>query len=137
MRYSTQGALKLAAAQRTEMAAAEVRLWQYGALVPDDATTLAEFDAAAADYTGYAAAVVTWQAAGLLPGGGASYQGSVQFATASPYTTPNTIGGFYLVDTTGTDAVIGYQAFAAPGVPMQTAGQIIPITILMPTGVNS
>lgn len=127
--YPNAGALRIAEVVQTEMAAAEVRLFKIGEVVIGPGITLAELDAAECDFTGYAAIVITaWQDPGLNPAGGASIQASVQFATASPYTVGNQVGGYYVVDTTGTDEVIIVQPFPDPGVPMEAAGQIIPIT---------
>lgn len=129
------GALRIASVMRTELALAEVRLYDFGAVVPGPTTTLADLDAAECTFTGYAAQVITtWQAPGLYPAGGASIQASVQFATAAPYTVGGVVGGFYVVDVTGTDEVLAIQEFPSPGIPMGSAGQIIPITILLPWG---
>ena len=133
--YPNAGALRLATVVRTELASSEVRLYKYGDVSPGATTTLAEMDAAECDFTGYAAIVVTnFNVAGLYPLGGASIQTSVQFATASPYTVGNTVGGFYVVDTNGTDELLIVQAFPDPGISMGAAGQIIPLTVLLPFG---
>lgn len=133
--YPNAGALRLATVVRTELASSEVRLYQLGEITPGPTTTLAQLDAAACDFTGYSAVVVTnWNVPGLYPLGGASIQTSVQFATASPYTVGNVVGGFYVVDTTGTDEVLIVQPLPGDGVPMSAAGQILPLTILLPFG---
>lgn len=133
--YPTVGALRLASVVRTELASSEIRLYKQDEVVPGPTTTLAELDAAECDFTGYAAEVLTnWNAAGLYPLGGASIQASVQFATAAPYTVGNTVGGFYVVDVTGTDEVLVIQPFPSPGIPMSANGQIIPLTVLLPFG---
>lgn len=130
--YPNAGALLLAAVVQAELAACEIRLFKFGDITPDQATTLAELDAAECDFTGYAAEVVAaWQDPALNALGGAGIQTSVQFNTASPYTTSNVVGGYYIVDLTGTPEVLAVQAFAAPGIEMGFAGQAIPITQLL------
>lgn len=129
--YPNAGALRMASVMGTELVNAEIRLYKFG-LAVDATTTLAQLDAVECDFTGYAAAVVAaWQAAALNPLGGASIQASVQFNTAAPYTIGNIVGGYYVVDTTGTDEVLLIQPFPAPGIEMSAAGQGIPITQLL------
>lgn len=125
-----EGALRYAQTLRTELHLAEVRLYKEG-LVPDYTTTLAALDAVEADFDGYAAQVVTWNAARLLTGGGAAFSGCVQFDSGSPYGVPNSIGGWYLVDVTGTDVVVAIQPFDTP-IPMGDAGQSLPVEVSIP-----
>lgn len=131
--YPNEGALRIAETVATELALCEVRLFKAGVVVIGPGITLAELDAEECDFTGYAPIVITaWQAAGLNPAGGASIQASVQFATAAPYTVGNNVGGYYIVDLTGAvDNVIIVQEFPAPGIAMEAAGQVIPITQLL------
>lgn len=132
--YPNAGALRVASVIQAELAAAEVRLYTQG-FVPTSTTTLADLDAVECTFTGYLAQVIAaWQDPGLYPLGGASIQASVQFATASPYTIGETVGGFYVVDVTTSDEVLLIQPFPSPGIPMSAAGQIIPLTILLPWG---
>lgn len=125
-----EGALRVAGVVRTEFLLAEVRLYK-AELVPDNTTTLADLDAVEADFDGYAAQVVTWNAARLLTGGGAIFGGCVQFDSASPFGVPNSIGGWYLVDVTGTDVCVGIQPYS-PAIPMGDAGQSIPVEVSYP-----
>lgn len=130
MILANEGALRLSGVIRTELSLAEVRLYKAG-LIPDNTTTLADLDAVEADFDGYAARVVTWMATHLLPTGGAAFRGCVQFDSAAPYGVPNSIGGWYLVDVTGTDVVVEIQAFDAP-IPMGAEGQSLPVEIEIP-----
>lgn len=102
--YPNSGALWGAGLLRTALAGSEVHLYQASmGIVINPALTLAELEAAEANYTGYAAEAITAFAAPLLnPLGGASIDsGSVQFAIESPYTVPNVIGGGWIQTTGG------------------------------------
>lgn len=133
--YPLAGCLENAKERRTALASSVVHLFKSD-LVPTPATPLSEYTANEADYDTYAAITMTaWNDPILAPGSG-YMTGSplVQFAVgASDPTTPNLIGGCYIVDASGDlrQAVV----FDQP-VPMQVAGQGIPLNFveLFPTG---
>lgn len=131
--YPNAGALWLGGEVRASLAASEIRLFQAGLVTIGPGVTLAELDAAECDFTGYAAAAITnWNAAGLNPAGGASISANTQFATASPYTVGNVVGGYYVVaDPGGTPALVLVQEYPNPGIPMEVAGQILPVYQLL------
>lgn len=122
--------------QQTAFAASLLHLFQ-ASFIPTPSNVLADYTTAEADYDDYAAIeMTTWFAPILAPGTGYMIQSpEVQFATGSTTpVVPNTIGGCYLVDSTG--ALRFTIIFTAP-VPMEQAHQGIPINIVwfFPTGV--
>lgn len=64
--------------------------------VPNRLSSYADFDAAKADFTGYAPVDVTWDAPGVDGNGKATTQSQDAFFQATDDVTPNTIGGVYL-----------------------------------------
>lgn len=130
-----KGCNKNASERQTIYAASEIMLFK-SALIPTPSTTLAEFEAAEADYASYARMVLTaWFAPGLAPGSGWLIGSPlVQFAwAAAGLNVGNVIGGAVLIDAAGDDRIA--VIFTEP-VPMQGAGNIIPINLvdLFPTG---
>jgi hypothetical protein len=120
---------------QTAFAASELHLFQ-ASFVPDPSNVLSDYTAAEADYDSYAAIeMTTWNTPILAPGTGFMIQSpEVQFAVGdTDPTTPNSIGGCYLVDATGHLRLT--VIFTAP-IPMQLAYQGIPINLvyLFPTG---
>ena len=101
--YPNSGSLWLAGVVQTALANSDLKLFQVGALVLGPTTTVALLDAEECDYTGYVEqTIVSWFAPLLNPLGGASIESGLhQFAIAAPYTVPNTVQGWYLVDSTG------------------------------------
>lgn len=104
--YPNVGALWLAAQVQAALAASEVGLYQSGVgVVLTPTTTLADLEAVGteADYTGYARETIAAFTAPLLsPLGGAAIQsGLLVFAIAAPYTVPNTLQGWFLVEPGG------------------------------------
>lgn len=136
--YPNSGALAVAGLVRTALALSELRLFKSD-FTPSISSTLAAFQAAQADYTGYVAdgvAITAFFAALLNPAGGASIDSpTVQFAAASPYTVGNVVGGWYLVDAAGT-TVYAFGTFQTP-IPIGAAGQGFPmnLTLVFPNGV--
>jgi len=126
--YPNAGALWLAGVVQTALAASEMKLFQSGTITLSPATTLAQLDAVIANYTGYATQTITaWFAPLLNPLGGASIEsGLLQFAIAAPYTVPNTIQGWYLVDAGGDLVCAG--DFATPK-ELVGAGDGIPFNV--------
>lgn len=121
--------------RQTALAGCEVRLYKSD-LDPSPSTPLTEFDANEADYDTYAAiTIAAWNNPILAPGTGYMIGSPlVQFAVgAAVPTTPNLIGGCYIVDTGG--VIRSVVKFDAP-VPMQLPGQGIPLNFvdLFPTG---
>ena len=130
-----QGCQKSADERQTIFAAGSFRLFQ-GSLVPTPSTTDAEYAAAEADYDTYAPIVVAaWFEPMLAPTSGYSIASeAVQFdvGVADPVT-PNSIGGAGYEDEAG---VARLAAIFDPALPMQMAGQAIPLQFFdfFPTG---
>lgn len=130
------GCLANATQMQTAFADSMLHLFQ-STFVPTPSNVLADYTAAEATYTGYEAIEMTaWLAPILAPGSGFMINSpEVQFSTGdTDPTTPNIIGGCYLVDSTG--ALRLTIIFTAP-TPMEVAYQGIPIQIVyfFPTGV--
>lgn len=129
--YPNAGALRLSVIVRAALAGCEVRLYKDGEVEPGPSTTLADLDAAQCDFDGYAPIVITnFNLPGLVPGGGAGINASVQFRTDDAIAVGNAVGGYYLVIQGSPDEVFVIQPFVEP-ILMQAAGQIIPITQLL------
>lgn len=113
--YPNSGALWLAALVATALVDSVVSLFQGGGEVPlSGTTTLAELEAVEADYTGYAPIdVAAFLDPLLATAGGATIRSPLmQPMIESPYTTPNTIQGWWL-ETTGGELVCAGD-FPAP-----------------------
>lgn len=136
--FPNSGALKVATLLRANLAASSLRLFK-SEFVPTVSSTLAEYAAAEADYTGYpvgGAPLATWFAAVLNPAGGASIDSpTVQFTTVAPYTVGNLIGGWFLTNDED-ETVIAAGTFANP-IPLGAANQGFPmnVTLVFPNGV--
>ncbi len=129
------GCLASATSMQTALAASMLHLFK-STFVPDPSTPLASYTAAEADYDSYVALeMTTWNDPILAPGTGFMVQSpEVQFSTGTTDpTTPNTIGGCYLVDAAGH---LRITVIFTAAVPMQVAYQGIPINLvyLFPTG---
>jgi hypothetical protein len=125
-----------AAAMQADLALSILHLFK-ATFVPNPSNVLADYTAAEADYDTYAPITITaWDNPILAPGSGYMIlSGLQQFEVgAADPVVGNVIGGCYLVDAAG--KIRQTVIFDAP-VPMQFAGQGIPITltILFPTGV--
>lgn len=103
--YPNVGALWVALQMQTALAGAALRLFQSGVVTLTAATVLADLTAEEADYTGYPAGgevIAAWTDPLLNPAGGASIEsGLFQFQIAAPYTVPNTIQGWFIVEAGG------------------------------------
>lgn len=100
---------------RTALLAAKLKLYQ-STFTPTRSSLIADFNAAEADFTGYAAATIVWSAVGIDAGNNARSTGSRAFYQATDAVTPNVIGGCWLEDSTG--VLVGYYPFTAPvGIP--------------------
>lgn len=131
IKYPNAGALWLAGKVKTALVNCKLRLFKDGEGITVGPTlTAAALVAAEADYTGYAAITVAAMSAPLLnPLGGASISTSTQqFATASPYTDPNVIGGGWLEDSTG--ALVMAWSYDQPK-SMVGAGDGIPVEMIL------
>lgn len=129
------GCLANALQQQTAFAASVLHLFQ-STFVPDPSNPLSDYTAAEATYDTYMAqTMTTWFSPILAPGTGYMINSpEVQFQTGtSDPVVPNSIGGCFLVDSTGKLRVT--VIFTNP-VPFQLANQGIPInlTYLFPTG---
>ena len=127
---------QVAAAERqTAYAASVIRLFK-DSLVPTPSTTKAELEAAEADYDAYASETITaWNNPILAPGSGYEILSPLvlfEVGAVDPVV-GNDIGGFWLEDASGDVRMVGTFD---PSLPMQFAGQGIPLTILdiFPTG---
>jgi hypothetical protein len=114
---------------QTALANSVISLFK-SSLAPTPSTSKAEYEAMEADYDDYAPITMsTWHDPILAPGSGYMIGSPlVQFEVGdTDPTTPNLIGGCWVEDATGHVrlAVI----FTAP-VPMQVAGQGIPINLI-------
>lgn len=129
-----QGTQQSAEERRTVYALSTIHLFQ-SSLNPNGSTPKADYVAAEANYDTYVAQTFTaWLPAILAPGSGYMIESPlVQFAVGPvDPVTPNVIGGCYVLDAAG---VIRIAVKFDTAVPMQVAGQGIPISIveLFPT----
>lgn len=126
--YPNSGALWLAGIVQAELASAEIKLFKSGTITLSRETVLADLAAEEADYTGYAAEVITAFSAPYVEasGGATIYSGLAAFAAAAPYTVANSIGGWW-IETTGGDLVCAGD-FAAP-IVVGSAGAGIPFNV--------
>ena len=101
--YPHSASLLIAGVIREYMGNATVHLFKPSAPVLSAAVTKAQLEAHECDFTGYAPITVGEFTPPLLnPLGGASIQtGTVQFASAPPYTVGNMARGFYVVTNGG------------------------------------
>lgn len=135
--YPPSGCAGLAELSRTRLANAKMRLWKSGLVLTWD-TTLAQLNAAEADYDGYTPGGITIPAWGpALQGPGQTFviSGGVQsfvVGTGGPGNW-NVIGGWYLV--TADNVLWAVGEFPAP-VPMQQpgAGQPVALSLAFPSG---
>lgn len=133
--YTLLGAEFVAAAVRTALAAGHIKLFK-STLTPDPSTPLADFVAAEADFTGYAAiAVANWNVPILSDISGFQIgMPLVQFITANPTTVGNEIGGWFYEDAANAVPVI-FGIFGT-SVPMEVPFAGIPLApvLTFPTG---
>ena len=126
-----EGCLASATAMQAALANSVLHLYK-SSFNPSPSDPLANFTAAEADYDAYAAlTMAAWNDPILSPGSGYMILSPLeQFEVGlTDPTTPNVIGGCYLVDAAG--KLRQYVSFTAP-IPMQLAGQGIPITLTLP-----
>lgn len=129
--YPNAGAILLGTTIRTLLAGSKIRLYKDGAgIVLSRALTLAELEAAEADYTGYTEATITnFQLPLLNPNGGASIDSGVQqFAIESPYTDPNVIKGGWIETAAG--SLLAVWDYAEPK-SLVGAGDGFPVDVLL------
>lgn len=127
VKYPNAGALWLAGKVRTALAGCKLRLFKAGSGINvGPGLLLADLVAAEVTFTGYAEiTVAAMMAPGLNPLGGASIStGTQQFATAAPYTTPDTVGGGWMEDSTGA-LVMAWQYDQPKG--MSGEGDTLPV----------
>lgn len=127
--YPNAAAQFIATLMQGELAVSKVRLWDADKITPSIATTRAQLVAAEATYTGYTAgglALTAWFSPIAASVGGFSTDSpKVQFATVSPYTVTNNIGGFW-IETAGGDLIL-IGSFTQPE-PMAGAGDGFPLS---------
>jgi len=123
--YPSEGSLWLAGIAKTALAASVMHLYQ-STLVPDVDTTIADLEAAEADFSGYTPiTLTTWGAEYLVPAGGAAINSPCgQFNTSDPTTITNLVGGAWVQTATGELVII--DAFPTP-IAMAGPNQAIPI----------
>lgn len=122
------GCLVDATAWRTSMANSDVHLFKSD-FTPSASSSLADFTANEADYTGYEElTIAAWLAPILSSGSGYMVTSPlVQFTTGDTDPTEgNIIGGAYIVDAAAKLRM--YVVFTQP-IPMQVAGQGIPVSL--------
>jgi hypothetical protein len=128
---SLDGANATALLLQTALAGCKLRLFK-SSFTPTPSSTFAEYQAAQADYDTYGQiTIAAWNVPILAPGSGYMMLSPLdQFAVgANNPATPNLIGGCYVID--AANVVRQTIIFTSP-VPMQLAGQGIPITITIP-----
>jgi hypothetical protein len=108
---SQSGDLARITAERTRLLAAKFKLYQ-SSFAPNADSVIGDFNAAEADFTGYAAAVIVWDAIGLGSDGHYQAVGSDCFFQATDAVSPNDIGGAWLE--TGAGALVEYYPFNTP-----------------------
>ena len=132
--FPLSGCRQSAEEMQTVLASSVLHLFQ-SSLTPTPSTPLADYTAAEADFTGYAAETMSaWNTPILAPGTGYMIGSPlVQFEVGATPTTTNIIGGAYLVDAGG---VLRMAIIFTEPIPMQLDGQGIPINLvwLFPTG---
>jgi len=115
----------------TALPGAICKLFQVG-LSPNPDTPLADFDAAEADFSGYAASdTITWNAPVREGAWGEQLESSITCPfTQTATTTVNTVAGYYL--TSGDDTIlIGSRLFDSP-IAMANVGDNITIVPAVP-----
>jgi len=123
---TVEGGLEMLAEIRAGLigTASKLRLFQ-STFNPTDQNVEADFEAAEANFTGYAAVSITWAAPGIDPTDGATMYGTRGLFVASDAVAPNTIGGCWISTQTaaGPPAVnkSGQYCVFNPPVPMTTA----------------
>jgi hypothetical protein len=117
--YPKSGQQWLAGKVRTALAASKIRLYQ-SSINPTENTTLAELEAAEADYDGYAEITITnFGAVFQSPLGAAIQMPSVQFQGTDPMVVTNNIGGAWIEDSTGALVnIIGFPEAKAMSSPL-------------------
>lgn len=95
---------------KTALALGEIRLYK-DSLVPNPNTTLAEFTAAEADFTGYAEVVMTFSADALDAEGGWVSQCGQAFFQCTADTPDNSIGGAFLLSQGAPDFAFEFFPF--------------------------
>jgi len=127
---------KQATERQTAYISSVVSLFQSSIGPISPSVTKAILEAAEADYDDYAPITITaWEGPILAPGSGYEIIAPLvlfEVGAVDP-ATPNSIGGFWLEDAAGVVRLVG---IFDPALPMQTAGQGIPLNILdlFPTG---
>ena len=135
--YPNSGALAIAGLVQTALVGAKLRLFLNNVGVVGPTTTRQELINDEADFTGYPAGgaeIEAFMNPLLNPAGGASIDWpTVQFASASPYTVGNVIGGWW-VETAG-GQMIACGTFPA-GIPIGGAGTGFPLSgsLVFPNG---
>lgn len=129
------GCLATATAMRTALAASILHLFKSG-FSPTPSNVLADYTAQECDFDGYlAATIAAWNAPILAPDTGYMIGSPlVQFAWEHDTDdVGNDVGGCYLVDSLG---VLRLAIVFTQPIPMQVAGQGLPINLIMlfPTG---
>lgn len=127
---TNEACLAQATAEATRLEGSFIRLFQAG-LEVDQTTTAVQLEAEECDFSGYPAGgieIEEFLAPILASEGGYSIQSPIaQFATASPTTVPNTIGGWWLETATG-DVVMVVMLDVTNRVPMSAPGQGYPVS---------
>lgn len=98
-------------AKRTALALSPLKLFK-SSFTPTPTSVVADFDAAEADFTGYASVALSWSAVGLDANNEYQMISTRAFFQATDAVTPNEIGGAWLELASG--ALYEYWVFDAP-----------------------
>lgn len=116
--------------RRTNLAAGVVKLFQ-ASFDPDENSVVADFAAAEADFTGYAAVTLgTWSTIGVSAEGEVVALATRAFFQATDAVAPNVIGGYWL-ETAGGD--MDHFVRFDPPVLLTTALSFLAVTISITT----
>lgn len=129
---SLTGAQKSAQLMRTALANSKLRLFKAGAFNPTNATPLAAFDDAEADFSGYTEVTIATFPAEFLFGSGYALSSQQRFDyNSGDGSVGNQIGGWYLVSAAG--VLVEFGTFD-PSRPVQGDGQVVFVTAVVPFG---
>jgi hypothetical protein len=125
--------LKAAGPPAGDFNGAKVRLFKQD-MDPTPDTTLAQLDAAQADFTGYAeSTAIVWSNAYTNSIDQAVIVGDTKVFAATGSTTTNTIYGYYVVDSAGTKLLYA-EKFETGPIPVLEVGHAVPVVPIFTFG---
>jgi hypothetical protein len=129
--YPLLATLWIAGLVQTALAGSKLRLFQ-NSITPTINTTIAELEAAEADFSGYSEKTITAFLAPYLGVTGANINSPLlQFDSATPFSVSNSIGGAWIEDSTGD--LVSVITFPEP-VAMGAVGQSLPVSQVLSFG---